>query len=365
MQRAQKFIFGSVAVVAVIGLALYLSQGKTKAPASNLDSNVAPSQQTSVPRGVHRTVAAEQPPPEDNTEGGLLRLTREKVEEYVQRHNRNMASLLAAFHALGDTNYLNEAATNFPNDPRLQWTILARNAFPEDRRKWLDNFKTSSPSNSLANYLSAQDYFKNNQPDAAMKEILEASGKSGFRDYSMDTILDGEDLGRFGGSSAMEAGIAAMAGMAGDLIPELSNLKGVANGIKDAQQQYLKSGDAASAQNLAQVGMNLADRLTTGDAGKLIINQLVGMASQAIVLQGLDQNTSYDFLGGETPAQRLAEIKQQKALIKDLTQNQAAVLGTMSEPEMVSYWERSKMYGELEAMRWLKQQNFAMPNSGN
>ena len=48
------------------------------------------------------------------------------------------ASLLAAFRALEDTNYLDEAATNFTNDPQVQWTILARNAFPEDRRRWLD-----------------------------------------------------------------------------------------------------------------------------------------------------------------------------------------------------------------------------------
>ena len=69
-------------------------------------------------------------------------------------------SLLAAFRALDDTNYLNEAATNFPNNPQVELAVLAHDEFPADRRKWLDLFKASSPSNSLANYLSAQDYFQ-------------------------------------------------------------------------------------------------------------------------------------------------------------------------------------------------------------
>ena len=62
-------------------------------------------------------------------------------------------SLLAAFRALDDTNYLNEAATNFPNNPQVELAVLAHDEFPADRRKWLDLFKASSPSNSLANYL--------------------------------------------------------------------------------------------------------------------------------------------------------------------------------------------------------------------
>ena len=113
-------------------------------------------------------------------------IPRERVEEYLRNHHRNATSLLAAFHALQDTNYLREAATNFPNDPHVQWTILARDAFPEDRRKWLDSFKASSPTNSLANYLSAQAYLQNHQPDAAMQEMAVAATKSQFADYSME-----------------------------------------------------------------------------------------------------------------------------------------------------------------------------------
>ena len=130
------------------------------------------------------TAAVDAPEVSDKTRPPQI--PRERVEEYLARHRRDAASLLAAFHALQDTNLLLEAATNFPNDPQLQWTIVAEDAFPQDRRKWLDAFKTSSPSNSLANYLSAQDDFKNQQPEAAMKEMTAAAGKSQFADYSME-----------------------------------------------------------------------------------------------------------------------------------------------------------------------------------
>jgi hypothetical protein len=91
---------------------------------------------------------------------GEPKISREQIENCLQNYNRSAASLLAAFHVLGDTNYLNEAAKNFPNDPHVIWTVLARDEFPQDSRKWLDTFKTSSPDNSLANYLSAENHLK-------------------------------------------------------------------------------------------------------------------------------------------------------------------------------------------------------------
>lgn len=291
--------------------------------------------------------------------------SREKVEEYLQLHRRDMASLLVAFHELNDTNYLREAATNFPKDPRLQWTILARNAFPEERRKWLDSLKTSSPSNSLANYLSAQDYFKNGRTNEALQELFAASGKPQFSDYSMESILDAEAFGKFAGQSAAEIRQQAFAAVGNDAMPELADFKSVARSIQALQQQYAASGDSASVQNLAEAGVNFANRMTAGDGGKFVINQLVGFAADAIVVSTLDQNTSYDFLGGQTPAQWMNGLRQQRVAIRDLAQNAQQVLPNLDEDQLNSYWERVKIYGELNAMQWLKEQQAVTPNNGN
>jgi hypothetical protein len=366
MRKSNQYIICAVVLGLLVAIGMYLNRKPASPPAKSAVPTNVTAQAT-----IHPTVHAQQPPATINTpkaDDQVLpaHLPQEKVDEYLRQHHRDAASLLAAFHSepLGVMSYLYEAATNFPNDPHVQWTVLAQNAFPEDRRKWLDAFKDSSPSNSLANYLSAQDYLKNHQTDAAVKELLAAAGKSQFMDFSMDTILDGESLGQFSGSSDMESHIFSMAAMTSDLMPELSKLKEVANGIKNVQQQYLSSGDSASAQTLAQAGVGLADHLMTGDRGKFLINQLVGIASETIVLQSLDQNASYDFLGGQTPAQRLAELKQQKTSIAALSKNQMSVF-SLPPDQMNIYWERIKIYGEVEALRWLQQQTTTTPNTGN
>jgi hypothetical protein len=288
---------------------------------------------------------------------GLPKIPREKVESWLAKHNRSATSLLAAFRALNDTNYLNEAATNFPNDPHVELAVLARDEFPADRRKWLDLLKASSPSNSLANYFSAQDYFKNGNTDAAVNELLAASDKTQFDNHATETRLDAEELYLDSGKSLTEATTYALGDMAGEDLPELATIKRVDQGIADLMQQKLTAGDADSAANLAQMGMIIADKLNSGDSGKYLINQLVGMATEAIVLQHLDQNTAYDCLDGQTPGQVVQQLKQEKAAYRELAANFQAAYPSMTEAELNNYTQRSQIYGEIEAMKWVIQQH--------
>jgi hypothetical protein len=280
---------------------------------------------------------------------------RQKVEEWLALHRRSAASLLAAFHVLDDTNYLKEAATNFPNDPRVELTVLTRNAFPDDRRKWLDLYKASSPSNSLANYLSAQTYFQNGQPEAAVKDLVAATGKPDFENYNLESQLDTQELGLFCGESALKSVETALAGSAKD--SALATLKQLASQMTDLQKQELNVGDNNSAENLAQLGMILGDQLNSGASGNYLINQLAGLAVESLMLDQLNSNTGYDFLDGETPGQRLQEIKQQEAMLGQLDKNFEAIKPGLTDAEKVSYQERVKIYGEIAAMRWLVQQH--------
>jgi hypothetical protein len=280
------------------------------------------------------------------------KLPREEVEKYLERNHRNAASLLAAYRALGDTNYLKEATHNFPNDARVQLGVLARDVFPEERRKWLDLFKASSPDNSLANYLSARDYLKSGQSGLAMSELRDAAAQPAFRDYAMESKLDDEALNMAAGRSSLQARLSS-AGWAEDL--QFAPLKGLAYDIAALQKQYLSGGDTSSAENLAQAGLLLASRLDTADGGKFVINQLTGHSIEAMMLGQLDPNASYDFLGGKTPKDRLAELKQERVSIRAISQNFRDALPNMTEAELLSYTDRQRMYGELEAMRWLQQ----------
>ena len=282
------------------------------------------------------------------------RLPREEVEKYLKRNGRNAASLLAAYGALQDTNFLREAATKFPNDPQVQLSVLRRDVFPAERRKWLVLFKASSPENPLANYLSARDYFQSGQSDLAVNELLEAAEKPSFNDYIMEFKLDEEELNVSAGRSSLQARLSSSA-WAQDLLPQLASLKGLAQDVAALQSQYLGAGDNASAEHLAQASLMLARGLRSGEANKFVIKQLVGNAIEAIVLSQLEPNGSYDFLGGKSPTDRLAELKEQKGSLRGLRQAVEKELPNMSEAELLSYTERQRLYGELEAMRWLQQ----------
>jgi hypothetical protein len=137
----------------------------------------------------------------------------------------------------------------------------------------------------------------------------------------------------------------------------LQTYRQLAIGIGDLQKQYLSSGDANSAANLAQMGMNLGNQINSGDSGKYLVNQLVGMAIEANSLSQLDQNTSYDFLDGQTPAQVLQQLKDQKLTTRQLVQQFSAAYPQMSPDELVNYSERIKIYGETEAAKWVIQQH--------
>lgn len=280
---------------------------------------------------------------------------QEKVDDWLTRHHHSAESLLAAFHVLNDTNLLREAATNYPNDPRVELAVLSRNAFPEDRRKWLDLFKASSPSNSLADYLSAQTYFQNGQSAAAVKDLVAATGKPDFENYSLESQLNAEEFSQFLGKSPLESTTTALAGAMEDM--PLTTLKQLASEMADLQKQELNVGDNNSAENLAEMGTVLGGQLSEGASGRYVLNQLVGFGVETMMLQQLDPNTSYDFLDGQTPAEKLRQVRDQKAMLDQLNKSFMAVEPNLSEAEMVSFADRSKIYGEIAAMRWVLDQH--------
>ncbi len=283
-----------------------------------------------------------------------LAVSREKLDEYLLKHNRSAASLLAGYHAMQDTNLLNEAAAKFPNDPYVQWAMLTSEGLGgEQRRQWLEAFKTSSPENSLANYLSSAEHFKAGNQEAAIKDLMEASGKKQFKDFAMEAMIDEQELHRFAGQSAMMSVHAN--GWGGDLMQQNMPMKVVANGIAEAQAKYAQAGDADSAAKLVQMGFGLSDRFDSGDGGRFLVSQMWGAAIEGIMLKNLDPNTAYESLGGKTPAERQAEMKLQKAEWKNMAGVLPKAYGVLSEDEWVSYSDRMKTFGEVEAIKWLKQ----------
>jgi len=273
-------------------------------------------------------------------------LPREKIEAYLQQNKRNAESLLAAYRISHDQSYLREAATNSPNTPFVQFAVIADKIFPEEQRKWIDAFKASSPDNALAWYFSALDYFNSKQPDLAIQELAQATRRQSFDTYAGQASQAVEEMCDSAGWPPLAAKAWACSS---ESISYLNPLKTLAGQMLQTQQQDVGQGDAASANSMASMGMVLGNELRTGGP----IEQLVGIAIELKILGQLDPAVNYDFLGRPV-SQVLAELDQQKQAIRNALTAKDQVLPTLSETELTSYFERKKLYGEMNAVLWLQ-----------
>jgi RNA polymerase sigma factor (sigma-70 family) len=273
-------------------------------------------------------------------------LSREEIEAYLQQNKRNAESLLAAFRMSRDQSYLREAATNFPNTPAVQFAIIADKVFPGEQRQWIDAFKASSPDNALAWYFSALDYFNSKQPDLAIQELAEATHQQSFDTYAAQADQAVEEMCDLAGWPPLAAKAWAPSS---EPKPYLPSLKGLANQMMQIQQQDLTQGDAASANSMASMGMVLGNTLRAGSP----IDQLVGIAIEKKILGQLDPAVNYDFLGRPVN-EVLAELDRQKQDTREVLNTRDQVLPTLNETELASYFERKKLYGEVDALLWLQ-----------
>lgn len=306
-----------------------------------------------VPQEPAKVTAAEQQvtPSKTAEEPEIRKLTLDQAEAYLLKNHRTAESLYAAYQTTGDRKYLNEAKEKFPNDPKVAMTAaLISSATPEEKRQWLDTFKKSDPENALPFYLSAQDHFKQGQPDVALQEILVAQGKAHWQDYALDSSLNAEEALLSAGYSPAESKIS---GQASTLLPALAPLKQLGASLGELAQSYQQAGDTASAQSSLQMALALSRQLTS-PLPQPLIGTLVGMAIEKQALSSMDPNAPY---GGEgrTVADQLAALGQQRDEVKKLNQQFQSIFPKLPEEGMVGYVERQKTVGELSAMRWALQ----------
>jgi hypothetical protein len=278
-------------------------------------------------------------------------LTTPQIETYVNQNRRNAESLLAAYRASADKTWLTEAATRFPNDPRVQYEVIASQAAPDSQRQWIEAFKLSSPDNALARYFSALDYFKAREKDRAIQELAEATRKPEFRADLAPTLQALEELNINAGRAGDEAKVAAFQACA--QFPHLPQMRELAKEMERTAQEYRNGGDAASAESIAAMGLVLGSHLSKGGGSQTLINQLVGIAIERMFLRQLGPGTTLDPLGRPI-AEVSAETEQHQKLLKDFAQMMGPMMSRLDDTEWTLYMERVKLYGEEAALTWLK-----------
>jgi RNA polymerase sigma factor (sigma-70 family) len=286
-------------------------------------------------------------------EGELPKLSRDQVESYLTLNRRSAESLVAAFRLAGDSSLLQEAVEEHPNEPRVSFAgwIAAQtknDAFPEERRQWLDAFKQSAPDNALANYLSAQDYFKSGQADRAVEELVAAAAKSKFQDYSADYAQNVEEAYLAAGSSEAEAKAVAAYDV---LLPHLAEMRRLSESLPDLAALYRQAGDESSAQAVVLMGLDLGQRLEESSGGSLTTRDFVGLAIQRNILNRLEPGALYDD-AGQTVQNQLDALTQRVESLKGLWKEAQPVLENVPDQELIRYFDRMKTFGETEALRW-------------
>lgn len=280
--------------------------------------------------------------------GDIPHVTREQLEPFLTKHHRSVEALLGALRASGDDSLLKEAKERFPNDPRVQFAAAFKSETPEERQQWLEKFKQSDPDNSLANYLLAGEHLKAGRIETALQELAVASGKSGFENHLLDFIQNAEEAYHAAGYSESEAKTVACSSA---LLPELLPFKQAGQALVELAKRYEQAGDAASAQAVRDMELNLGHRLQQPPQVTLI-HELVGRAIERMVLGSMNPNTPYGATG-QTVKNQLDALADRHKSTKALVAETEPILTTMSDQELGHFYDRLKMYGETDALRWV------------
>jgi hypothetical protein len=279
----------------------------------------------------------------------MVRLTPEQVETYLRENGRNAASLLSAFRTSDNPALLQEALQNFPNDPLVNFeAALARDASPAERRQRLDAFKKSAPENALAYYLSAADHFKAGQANDAVQDLIAASSKTQFQDFSLERNQADEEAYRAAGYPVAEAKLLAIKQLA---LPQLVQAKQLDGNLIDLAKSYQQAGDDASSQSALEMAANLGRRYSESTSGETLIARLVGVSIESTALRSMDPNGSYG--DNQTVQDRLSQLSQQRNEFQSLAKQADAIWKNLSEQDWISYHNRSAALGEEAALHWL------------
>lgn len=280
----------------------------------------------------------------------VLRLPRERIDSYLALNHTNADSLLAAWQAAGDREYLKRAAAQFPDDPKVLVSVITMDVFPERRREWIDRLKRSAPDNPLANYLSARDYLAAGQSEQALRELAEAQSKGGYSDYTAERLQDLEEIQLLSGRTPSEAKAIAGSGL---LLPHLKSLRELGEQLSTLERNCVARGDLTAAQGIALAGWSLTENLTSGETAQAVVHQRIGLRIREQLLEPLPSETTADFLQG-TPRDALARVAARKEALESLSPLFDQMLARGDEPEIIAFFDRMKLYGEEGALKWLQ-----------
>jgi hypothetical protein len=186
------------------------------------------------------------------------------------------------------------------------------------------------------------------QNDKAVQELSAASGKR-MDDYTTARVQDDDEAYLAAGYSPADAKQMATSQL---LVPQLRPLKQLGLVAVDLAAAYQQSGDAASAQAVLQMDVNLGQQYAVPTPGEPTISQLVGIAIEKTALSAMDPSAPFGNTG-LTVQDQLNQVTQQGQNVRNLAQQIEPLLPALSDQDWVVYKDRWMMFGEQNAEQWL------------
>jgi len=284
----------------------------------------------------------EEPLFEKLLKGGSISLTEDQVNAFLESHRRSADSLVA----LGDLASLREGMERFPSDALLKFQMAIKGETAEERRSALRALTDLSPNNPLGDYLSAHRSIVEGDTEQALKNLATASAKPSYYDFFLDQAQAREELYL---STGMTPTDAKAAGMFGIEMPHLQELRDLGRQLARLQEEHAAKGDVEKAEAIRDMGLNMAWQLQA--SGSTLLHELVGVVIEKNLLQGADPGTAL-LTDGTTAGQRLEALDHRKDYIREMAKY-SDLLTRLPEHDLLSYLDRSKAMGEINALEWL------------
>jgi hypothetical protein len=358
-RRTTAILTGEIALLALLVALIYTTRDRRAA--SNNPS------QTNAPAAGAASAAASRdltarPPKNETTEERRkrmisnegyrddLNLSEQDVYMYVQAKGSNALSLVTAFESTRDKNYLKAAAEKFPDDPFVQAkALLWLDMSDDERAKWTEAFKKSSPSNAFANFLAARDAVKRGDTQTAYAEVMAARGK-GYDEFDRESSQGLGEAYLFAGRSEAEAKILGIE----VTLPQYAEFKKVGHQFLDLAQKSADAGDIKTQQELLLANWQMGNQMRNGGAPAFTIAELVGIAIENLTLRS--PLAGAEFNGRLTADLLAANTADSKELRSGLPVFENW-FPTAPDEEIVTYFDMMVNSGERQAILWLKQQH--------
>jgi hypothetical protein len=277
-----------------------------------------------------------------------LSLTLAEVQPFLEANQRSAKSLLAAFRTTSDLSLLSEAAQKYPADPHVALEAAIRiGATPTERLAWVDVLRQASPDNSLPDYLAASAHFQAGDQAAAVQDLIAASGKTSFSDFSRDRTQGNEEAYLSAGTTTGDAKLFSSIGPAE---PHLVQLKELARDVLGLATTYQQAGDSSSHESALQIAVDLGHRLS--DPGQTMLRQTVGISIERVALQAMDPASLFDTCG-LTVQGRLNQLTSRIDEIRSSAQQTDPLWKTLNDQDWVNFEGQLSANGEEAALRWL------------